>query len=236
VSRIRRLATSIEEGLRERTDPKRREATLGYFPTRMEILGVSAPAMREVVRAHRAEWRALEAGDVIALAQELCDGGLHEGRQVGYLILEGRPDVRSLLDREVLESLGSGNDNWASVDTFGGWVAGPAWREGRITDAVVADWAAADNVWWRRTALVCAVALNIRSRGGTGDVPRTLAVCTRLAADPEDMVVKALSWALRSLVAHDPEAVRGFLAQHDDVLAARVKREVGSKLETGRKN
>jgi hypothetical protein len=50
------------------------------------------------------------------------------------------------------------------------------------------------------------------------------------------MVGKGLSWALRALVAHDPRAVRGFLAKHDDVLAARVKREVRNKLETGRKS
>jgi hypothetical protein len=50
------------------------------------------------------------------------------------------------------------------------------------------------------------------------------------------MVVKALSWALRSLVEWDRNAVAEFVQEHDDVLAARVKREVGSKLRTGRKN
>jgi 3-methyladenine DNA glycosylase AlkD len=44
---------------------------------------------------------------------------------------------------------------------------------------------------------------------------RTLDICRRLAADGDDMVVKALSWALRELVVWDPEAVRRFLdAQH----------------------
>jgi 3-methyladenine DNA glycosylase AlkD len=57
-----------------------------------------------------------------------------------------------------------------------------------------------------------------------------------LVNDTEDMVVKALSWALRALVVHDPDAVRGFLGEHEDVLAARVKREVRNKLTTGLKN
>ena len=35
--------------------------------------------------------------------------------------------------------------------------------------------------------------------GGAGDAARTLAVCELLAAAQEDMVVKALSWALRAL-------------------------------------
>jgi len=54
--------------------------------------------------------------------------------------------------------------------------------------------------------------------------------------DHEDMVVKALSWALRVLSTQDAVAVRAFLRKHDASLAARVKRETGNKLKTGRKN
>jgi 3-methyladenine DNA glycosylase AlkD len=57
-----------------------------------------------------------------------------------------------------------------------------------------------------------------------------------LKEDRDDMVVKALSWALRELVVHDPTAVEEFISANEDVLAARVKREVRNKLETGLKN
>jgi 3-methyladenine DNA glycosylase AlkD len=50
------------------------------------------------------------------------------------------------------------------------------------------------------------------------------------------MVAKALSWALRELVVHDAKAVQRFLDEHEEVLAARVKREVKNKLRTGLKN
>ena len=63
-----------------------------------------------------------------------------------------------------------------------------------------------------------------------------MAMCRLLADDHEDMVVKALSWALRELVVHDPDAVQAFLEAHDHGLAARVKREVRNKLTTGLKN
>jgi 3-methyladenine DNA glycosylase AlkD len=69
-----------------------------------------------------------------------------------------------------------------------------------------------------------------------GDVERTLAVCRMLVDDYDDMVVKALSWALRALVVHDAEAVNDFLEEHGEVLAARVKREVRNKIATGLKN
>ena len=80
------------------------------------------------------------------------------------------------------------------------------------------------------------VALNVRARGGRGDVARTLELCRRAVADRDDMVIKAVSWALRSLIQWDREAVSRFVTAHDDVLASRVKREVGTKLRTGRKN
>lgn len=80
------------------------------------------------------------------------------------------------------------------------------------------------------------VALNCKARGGTGDTKRTLAVCRVVKADRTDLVVKALSWALRELVPRDPDAVRRFLDEHAASLAARVKREVSSKLTTGLKS
>jgi len=45
-----------------------------------------------------------------------------------------------------------------------------------------------------------------------------------------------MSWALHELVGHDPDAVRVFLSEQGDGLAARAKREVRNKLGTGLKN
>ena len=120
----------------------------------------------------------------------------------------------------------------ASVRRAGGWFGGA----GQAPDALFHAWAVSPDRWWRRAALVSTVAWNVRSLGGRGDAPRTLAVCRLLAADPDDMVVKALSWALRMLATFDPAAVGAFLAEYDLVLAGRVKREVRHKLATGLKN
>ena len=57
-----------------------------------------------------------------------------------------------------------------------------------------------------------------------------------LASDRDDMVIKGMSWALRELIPVDRRAVERFLRKHDDVVAARVKREVRNKLTTGLKN
>jgi len=151
------------------------------------------------------------------------------------LVHHHRPALQSLGSGE-LEELGQGIDSWWAVDGFATLIAGPAWREDQVPDQVIDDWAHSSDRWWRRTALVSTVALNVKARGGAGDVPRTLRACSLLVGDHDDMVVKALSWALRVLVQHDLDAVSGFLAEHEEALAARVKREVRNKLATGLKN
>ena len=98
------------------------------------------------------------------------------------------------------------------------------------------EWTRVDDRWVRRRALVSTVALNQKSHGGTGDTPRTLTICETLIGDKDDMVIKALSWALRELSKRDHESVRRFMEKHDELLAARVRREVWTKLKTGRKN
>ncbi len=172
---------------------------------------------------------------VVALALQLVRRAAVP-RFVGYeLILYHRRALRSLKAKS-LEDLGAGNNSWAEVDAFACYLAGPAWREGQVSDALIRRWASSSDRWWRRTAAASTIALNNKARGGKGDTVRTLMVCEMLVADRDDMVVKALSWALRELSKRDLESVRSFLRKHENVLAARVVREVNNKLKTGLKN
>lgn len=172
------------------------------------------------------------AQTMINLALQL----LPQHRFVAYeLVSQHRAAMRSLGGAE-LEQFGQGLASWGDVDTFACYLTGPAWREQQAPDALIHRWAHSSNRWWRRTALVSTVPLNNKARGGRGDTARTLAVCHLLAGDPDDMVVKALSWALRELAKRNPQAVHEFLAEHNQILAARVKRKVQHKLTTGLKN
>jgi 3-methyladenine DNA glycosylase AlkD len=200
-----------------------------------EIWALPAQGVQPVRAVRRAWSRRLRAAPgeaVVAVAMALVD----RQRWVAYELLSHHSGALGHLGVEEVERLGEGMDDWGSVDAFGCLVSGPVWRRGGIPDETVHRWAGSPDRWWRRAALVSTVPLNLRSRGGTGDARRTLDICRRLAADGDDMVVKALSWALRELVVWDPEAVRRFLDAHHEVLAARVRREVRNKLETGRKH
>jgi 3-methyladenine DNA glycosylase AlkD len=192
----------------------------------------STDSIRGVRREHSRRLRDSPASEVLALADALV------GRQrwVAYELLYHHPSRLAGLGIEDVERLGQGLDGWEATDAFARYIAGPAWQQGLIPDEAIHRWAASPDRFWRRAALVATVPLNLRAAGGRGDTRRTLGVCTLLVSDDDDMVVKALSWALRALAFWDPDAVRAFLTTHDRALASRLKREVRNKLETGLKN
>jgi hypothetical protein len=115
-------------------------------------------------------------------------------------------------------------DNWATTDAFSVMISGWVWRENQISDSDVLNWLNLENLWWRRAAVVSTVPLNLRARGGKGDVKRTLMICEKIVADRNDMIVKALSWALRELSKSDKPAVKEFMEKYDSKLAGRVRR------------
>jgi 3-methyladenine DNA glycosylase AlkD len=235
-SEVERATAWVGDALRRLAIPERREFTERYFPSAMEILGVPAPQLRSLLRQLHGEWKEKDPEEVLELALAMSRMQVHECRQAAYELLDRRRDARRLLGIQKTRALGRGNDNWASVDAFSVLVSGPVWREGQLPDREVLAWAGSKDRWWRRTALVSTVPLNLRSRGGFGDVPRTLRVCETLVGDSDPMVAKGLSWALRAAVGVDREAVETFLRTYEEVLAALVRREVRNKLETGRKS
>jgi 3-methyladenine DNA glycosylase AlkD len=154
-------------------------------------------------------------------------------RFVAYEIVSHHKAAFASLTTADLLKLGRGLDSWYSVDCFALYLSGPMWAEGRIADSTIAAWAGSKDRWWRRAALVSTVALS--RRGDERDVRKVVKTCSALRTDRDDMVVKALSWALRELAKKNPAEAREFIARHHPLLAARVIREVENKLTTGLK-
>lgn len=190
-------------------------------------------------RQRRAEALALLRGQtarrVVDIALELWELGRHNLLWAAGDLVLNFPGAFQAVRVADLERMAKSMDQWWIVDAFAA-VAGPLWRAGMLSDSRIMQWAKSPNRWLRRASLVCTVYLNSRARGGHGDVQRTLAVCEVLKEDRDDMVVKGLSWALRVLISIDRGAVERFLKERNNDLAARVRREVGYKLESGLKN
>jgi len=209
----------------------------------LEALEIELSALRqpnvEAIRSVRRKFSRQLAKSapekIIELAQRILR---HPGipRFVAYELVQHHKPALQSLTTVTLEELGAGNDTWDKVDTFACYLSGPVWRERQVPDKLIERWARSKNRWWRRTAVVSTVPLNNKARGGRGDAERTLLICRMLVEDRDDMVVKALSWALRELSKRDSDSVKKFLEENAPALAPRVIREVKNKLQTGLKN
>jgi 3-methyladenine DNA glycosylase AlkD len=157
-------------------------------------------------------------------------------RWFAFELIAHHNEAQQAIHMKDVAAFGRGIAGWGEVDSFCCYIAGPAWRMRKISNATVGRWARSKDRWWRRAALVSTVPLNSRMRGGSGDTARTLDVCRRLVDDRDDMVVKALSWALRELSKRDRSAVESFVQKNAHRLSPRVIREVHNKLSTGVKN
>ena len=212
----------------DRRDPKALAAGLASELRTLE--GAGARCKQAARIRIRRQFKGESGAYVMAVARELS--GVHGCRWFSRCLVRYHPEAFGSLDDALVEAFGQGIDGKDSVDSYARILSGPAWVQGLVTDDLVRRWARTGDRRWRRAALVSTVALNTRGDGGTGDAPRTLAVCRMLVDDRDDTVVQALSWALRALAPHDPDAVGAFLVEHEGSLAAPVKREVGNKLAT----
>ena len=172
---------------------------------------------------------------VLDFAEALLESRDHYSKFVAFELIANHNGALKALSITRVRKLGKGMASWGDTDIFSCYIAGRAWRCDSIPDSEILAWTKSDDRWWRRAALVATVPLNIRAQGGSGDTRRTLLICRALCGDRDEMIVKALSWALRALVPRDPAAVRKFLVRRKNDLASRVQREVNSKLTTGRK-
>ena len=217
-------------------DPVRKEASKTMFPTSMKYLGVRTPDLRILLKNWWLEIKNWPPEKLIRFSKELVDTRIFECNQLAFELLWMNKTALRLLILADLEELGKNMDNWATTDAFSVLLSGWAWRENQITDADILNWLKSESRWWRRAAVVSTVPLNLRARGGKGDTKRTLMICKKVVSDRDDMIVKALSWALRELSKSDKPAVEEFMGKYDEKLAGRVRREVYTKLDTGKKN
>ena len=140
-----------------------------------------------------------------------------DGREMQYAAVdilarhatEARPD---LLD--VVAGLVTNKPWWDTIDPSAAKVVGPLVRQYPALVANLDAWIAGDDLWLARTAILHQLGFKEAT-----DVDRLFRYCLAWAGCPDFFARKAIGWALRQYAYTDPDAVRGFLAEHGDVLS-----------------
>lgn len=233
---ITEITKAIQDDLGVYASEIRKEKVAINHPTSMQVFGLMVADLRTVVAKWQKDLAHFSEDQWIELALSLVEINNLECQLVAYELLWKNKKALLLLTIDQIRALGKQLDNWVSVDMFCLSITGYCWQKGILRDEIIEQWARHPDRWIRRSALVSTVPLNLRARGGKGDVQRTLRICSLLILDRDEMVIKAISWALRELSKSDKPAVELFMEQHKDMIHSRVKREVGTKLRTGKKN
>lgn len=228
------IETTLIE-LRKLVDPKHLAFSKIMAPTNYETLGVRTPDLKIILKQFEHQTANNTCREKIELAIELVKTDLLEVGQMAYMYLRDDKKLLSALTQSDLKLLNHNLDNWASVDAFGVYVHGKAWLFGTLEISHIEVLAHHENVWQRRLALVSTIPLNRKDTKKKADPVSTLQICSLLLDDHHDMIVKAMSWALRELGKREPDIVRQYIKTHETRLHKRILREVGTKLDYGTK-
>jgi 3-methyladenine DNA glycosylase AlkD len=177
-----------------------------YFPERHhEFIGVRMGAVFAAAR----DFAGMDPEQI----ERLLERDAHEVRAGAVRIMAEQAKSRSTPDerRRDLADLYLRRhdriDDWDLVD-LGAWEVLGRSLVDRPRD-VLDELAGSDDPWRRRSAITATFAFIRR-----GELDDTYRIAERLLDDEQDLVRKAVGWALRNAGDHDPDRLRAFLDAH----------------------
>jgi len=195
----------------------------------MPYRGVTLPEVRRVAKAALKEHPLHDQSDLIATVIALWDDAEYREERYAALTVLQVPKHRNWRDLTLLplyEHLVITGRWWDLVDDLASHSIGELLRAYPTELApVMREWAANDDLWRRRAALVCQVGAKSETD------PELLADIIMAAVGERDFFVrKGIGWALRDYARADPDWVRAFVAGHADVLSPLSIREATKHL------
>jgi 3-methyladenine DNA glycosylase AlkD len=218
VLEARRFASAA---LTAAADPSKAEGMQAYMKTDMPFYGVQKPAREGILRDLVRDFPPSEAASYEQLVLVLWDLPHREEKYLALGVARRfeefvTPEALPLYRRLIVEGawwdlvdevathlicdlvLGYPDEVWPTVDT----------------------WIDDDDMWLRRTAIICQVGAKERT-----DAVRLFGFCEKRSFEKEFFIRKAIGWALRQHARVDPEAVARFVISHRDGLSGLSYRE-----------
>lgn len=161
---------------------------------------------RSIHAAHAADW---SVEDAMRLADSLIIDRHLEAKGVGVELVARyrRAFTPSLLPRWKRWLSRDYSANWATTDAICGALIGPLLVTFPALARELAAWSTHSNMWVRRASVVAMIPL--ARKGEALDLLYTNA--KRLHWDPEDLIQKAVGWALREAGKADPARLERYL-------------------------
>ena len=187
------------------------------------------PTVRQVVRSALRVHAVADQRDLTTTVLTLWDEATHREEWYAALAVLQAPRHRTWRDLTLLplyDHLVVTGHWWDVVDDLATHSLGELLvLEPEQVGRLMREWAVDDDVWRRRSALVCQVGAK------TDTDVALLADVVRVNLDDADFFVrKGIGWALRAYARTDPEWVRAFVDAHRDQLSPLSVREATKHL------
>lgn len=202
-------ATLIERALRAAGSPSRAISEQRYLKSTLEFAGVTVPATRAIVTGWRRVHRDLTRQQLIRMAAALWDGPFFECKMAAVILLTDRRRLLEAADADFVERLLRTSGTWALVDGLASDVMGSLIERFPALLATLDRWAADDDFWLRRSALL-ALLVPLR-RGELANWQRFAGYADAMLAEQEFFIRKAIGWVLRETAKKHPDLVADWL-------------------------
>jgi 3-methyladenine DNA glycosylase AlkD len=206
-------------------DAERAAGMRRYMRDQFEFFGVPTPERRAIARRVLAPLGQPEVEDLEAigpLAWAVDERELQYAA-VDVLVRHVRRARPELLD--IVGGLVTTKSWWDTVDTLAAKVVGPLVRLHPSLVTTLDRWIAGEELWLARTAILHQLGAKERT-----DVDRLFRYSLAWASCPDFFARKAIGWALRQYAFTDADAVRCFVAEHEDTLSPLTIREATKHL------
>lgn len=220
----RALIRALRKELRDIADPAKAPLMQAYMKSEMAYLGIQAAPFRKttgaVLRAHTlasfAEWR-----DTVL---ELWRKARYREERYAAIELAGHGayhGFRTLEALDMFEEMITTGAWWDYVDSIASHRIGELLRRyPRRMSAILREWAAGDDIWKRRSAILAQLGFK------QDTYLKLLYDCIHPSLDrPEFFLRKGIGWALRQYAWTDPKEVARYVKAHEKRLSPLSKRE-----------
>ncbi len=206
------LLGRLRAELPKHADPVRAAAMAKYMRDQFAFLGIPSTPLTGLFRQALTglpKPTSVQAAEFALACWELPE------REYQYLACSYLRRYATLLDESFVDTarhLVVTKSWWDTVDALAAHVVGPLVSAYPSMVAVMDDWAAGEQLWLTRTAILH----QLRYKGHT-DVERLFRYCVDRADHKDFFIRKAIGWALREYAHTDPGAVRTFVAAHPEL-------------------
>jgi 3-methyladenine DNA glycosylase AlkD len=205
---VTELAARIERALAPLGTEARAVNEKAYLKSALVHFGVTVPVVRATVKRIARETD-VEHDALIATVDALWARGIFELRSSAVELLVVFDDLLGAADMPMFERLLRESRTWALVDYLATTVVGGLVERLPQLVATLDRWAADDDFWIRRAAML---ALLGPLRRGGGDFTRFGIYADAMLEEKEFFIRKAIGWILREVSRKRPELVVAWLA------------------------